>query len=147
MSMHLTKPSLTLIRSRRSKLKLTKAKLKEYQIDLRLFNKDRKKHNEPLFSLDDYIKLRTGRLNKKDNSFKPLTTSSVLNSRLQRMDAYNSTYRSLNSNGGSSSTSKKEVLMYTGERKLLGIATMHKSNMVPVFDSDDAKDLARMRRN
>lgn len=36
---------------------------------------------------------------------------------------------------------------YSGERKLIGIATMHKSNMVPVFDEQDAKDIAKMRRN
>ncbi len=41
---------------------------------------------------------------------------------------------------------KKEVQQYSGERKLLGIATMHKSNMVPVFDEEDAKDIAKMRR-
>ena len=48
-------------------------------------------------------------------------------------------------------TPKKEPMQYTGERKLLGIATMHKSNLVPVFEEEDgnrqfAKDLARMRR-
>ena len=36
--------------------------------------------------------------------------------------------------------------VYSGERKLLGIATMHKSNMVPVFSDADAKDIAKMRR-
>ncbi len=41
---------------------------------------------------------------------------------------------------------KKEPQVYSGERKLLGIATMHKSNMVPVFDDKDAKDIAKMRR-
>ena len=46
----------------------------------------------------------------------------------------------------SGGTSKKEQLIYSGERKLLGIATMHKSNMVPVFDKEDAKDIAKMRR-
>jgi len=37
---------------------------------------------------------------------------------------------------------------YSGERQLLGIATMHKSNMVPVFadKKEDAKDIAKMRR-
>ena len=45
------------------------------------------------------------------------------------------------------STAPKERLVYSGERRLLGVATMHKSNMVPVFDSKDAKDIARMRRN
>jgi hypothetical protein len=41
---------------------------------------------------------------------------------------------------------KKEAMVYSGERKLLGIATMHKSNQVPVFDDQDAKDIAKMRR-
>ncbi len=43
---------------------------------------------------------------------------------------------------------KKEPMQYTGERKLIGIATMHKSNAVPIFESDKehAKDIAKMRR-
>ena len=43
----------------------------------------------------------------------------------------------------------KESMVYSGERQLLGIATMHKSNMVPVFADrkEDAKDIAAMRRN
>ena len=45
------------------------------------------------------------------------------------------------------STAPQQRLVYSGERKLLGVATMHKSNMVPVFDSKDAKDIAQMRRN
>jgi hypothetical protein len=44
------------------------------------------------------------------------------------------------------STAPKERLTYSGERRLLGVAVMHKSNMVPVFDSKDAKDIAKMRR-
>ena len=41
---------------------------------------------------------------------------------------------------------KRDEMVYSGERKLLGIATMHKSNMVPVFAKQDAEDIARMRR-
>jgi len=43
----------------------------------------------------------------------------------------------------------KERNVYSGERQLLGIATMHKSNMVPIFadKKEDAKDIAEMRRN
>ena len=44
------------------------------------------------------------------------------------------------------SMAKKEAKVYNGERKLLGIATMHKSNLVPVFDKESAKDIAKMRR-
>ena len=48
----------------------------------------------------------------------------------------------------SNSMGRKEPQTYTGERKLVGIATMHKSNAVPIFESDKdhAKDIARMRR-
>jgi len=42
----------------------------------------------------------------------------------------------------------RERHVYSGERVLLGVATMHKSNMVPVFadKKEDAKDIASMRR-
>lgn len=51
--------------------------------------------------------------------------------------------KSLVTPGGSTAT--KPSMMYTGD-KIKGIGTMHKSNMVPVFSSDEAKDLASMRR-
>ena len=35
--------------------------------------------------------------------------------------------------------------IYTGTN-IVGIATMHKSNAVPVFSADDAKDISKMRR-
>ena len=45
------------------------------------------------------------------------------------------------------STAPQQKLVYSGERKLLGVATMHKSNMVAGVDTKDAKDIAQMRRN
>ena len=43
---------------------------------------------------------------------------------------------------------RKESMTYSGERRLLVIATMHKSNLVPIFadKKEDAKDVASMRR-
>jgi hypothetical protein len=41
--------------------------------------------------------------------------------------------------------SKPEEKVYTGGN-LLGVATMHKSNMVPIFKKEDAADIASMRR-
>ena len=41
---------------------------------------------------------------------------------------------------------KQEPKQYTGKRKLLGIATMHKSNLVPVFSQEDAESISKMRR-
>lgn len=43
------------------------------------------------------------------------------------------------------STAKPAEKTYTGTN-MLGVATMHKSNAVPVFNSDAAKDISNMRR-
>ena len=42
---------------------------------------------------------------------------------------------------------RTEPQQYSGERKLLGIAIMHKSNLVPVFDKETAEEISKMRRN
>lgn len=39
----------------------------------------------------------------------------------------------------------KPTMHYTGD-KMIGIGTLHKSNAVPVFCDDEAKEMARMRR-
>ena len=46
------------------------------------------------------------------------------------------------SNGG-----KKQPMVYSGERRLLGIGMMHKSNLVPVWDEDGAKEITAMKGN
>jgi len=52
-------------------------------------------------------------------------------------------YNSMNTMGNAF---KKQENTYTGD-EIMGIGTMHKSNMVPIRkDSNNAKDLARMRR-
>jgi hypothetical protein len=43
------------------------------------------------------------------------------------------------------SCTKKDNLVYTGT-KVKGIGTMHKSNAVPIFSDDEAKEIATMRR-
>lgn len=43
------------------------------------------------------------------------------------------------------STAKVTAKVYTGD-SMLGVATMHKSNAVPVFSSESAKDISNMRR-
>jgi len=43
-------------------------------------------------------------------------------------------------------TAKRESQQYTGDL-ITGIATMHKSNAVPVLNQEDATEIANMRRN
>jgi len=40
---------------------------------------------------------------------------------------------------------KKDIIMYTGEN-IIGIGTLHKSNAVPIFSQQEAKDISAMRR-
>ena len=44
------------------------------------------------------------------------------------------------------SCGKKQEFTYSGERKLIGIGLLHKSNLVPVWDEQDAKEISKMRR-
>jgi len=43
------------------------------------------------------------------------------------------------------STAKVTAKQYTGT-EMLGVATMHKSNAVPVFNTESARDISNMRR-
>lgn len=52
-------------------------------------------------------------------------------------------YKSLNS--GHHDTALKPSKAYTGT-KMIGIGTLHKSNAVPVFSTEEAGEMARMRR-
>lgn len=52
-------------------------------------------------------------------------------------------HKSLNS--GAAVAVKKERHAYTGTN-IIGIGAMHKSNLVPIFSSDAAVDLSKMRR-
>jgi hypothetical protein len=42
---------------------------------------------------------------------------------------------------------KKKEQQYSGERKLIGIGLMHKSNLVPIWDKEGAEEISKMRRN
>lgn len=46
---------------------------------------------------------------------------------------------------GKGSTALPQPKNYTGD-SLVGLAQMHKSNLVPVFNTDAVKDVAKMRR-
>jgi len=87
-------------------------------------------------TLDEYIRYRHGKVRKtkprKDKSFVP--TYAV------RETAY---HGSLETNA--CETSRKETPAYTGTY-IKGIATMHKSNAVPIGSDDDAESYAKMRR-
>lgn len=53
-------------------------------------------------------------------------------------------YPSLDTGGSSTAPVAKKV--YTGD-KMIGVGTMHKSNMVPIFSDQEARDISTMRRS
>ena len=94
---------------------------------------------------------------RKTNAFKTVSKRTKYNELIsQQQQIYDQVMRevkeeipSLVTNTTGNLTPRQEPMVYSGERKLLGIATMHKSNMVPIFmeDKEHAKDIARMRRS
>lgn len=46
---------------------------------------------------------------------------------------------------GYTSTAPRTQMMYSGD-KVLGVALMHKSNLVPIFATEHIEDVSKMRR-
>lgn len=129
MTMHLAHPALTMGGKRKGKVKFKNAaeakKARELEADWKELKKkwgveqEEKKRKRALSaeSLTYNLSAPVGR-----------TTSNHI--------------PSLSTPGGSTSSVQK---VYTGT-KILGIATMHKSNAVPVFSDEQAVEISRMRR-
>jgi len=89
---------------------------------------------------------------KKPTAFRPMKICPIKAKAAQesadRREAEKQDFLKRLSRMKSDATAKKEKMEYSGERKLIGIATMHKSNAVPIFehDKEHAIDIARMRR-
>ena len=83
----------------------------------------------------------------------PHKPNPIVQARLEEAKAFKEKYPSMMEesikNGtftqGGNTTGKKEPIQYTGTL-VKGIATMHKSNAVPVINKEEATDIARMRR-
>ena len=71
--------------------------------------------------------------------FRPLTSESKIYRRCEDVH-----YPSHESSG--CATHKTQAQRYTGTL-VKGISTMHKSNAVPIINDQEAKDIAKMRRN
>ena len=153
MTMHLER-GLTTLNTRIKKKKPTKAKLAQWKEQHRLHNKQMKKlgmHNH-MMNFDEYVKYIHGELKMKTEPV--VRTPWHHTESTYRRETATDRISSYVSKGGFEPCTKKEPMQYTGERRLVGIATMHKSNMVPVFADDDDKtgkkqatELAQMRRN
>jgi hypothetical protein len=145
MTMHLDRGLTTLNTKKRKKKKLTESKISKLEVQMREHNKYMKKLGCPnlVMNLKEYTDYTQG-------NYKP-KTQPVLNTPWHESagDYKRETiadYPSVISEKTFAPCKARKPMQYSGERRLLGIATMHKSNLVPVFSDEDAKELARMRR-
>jgi hypothetical protein len=152
MTMHLAQGLTTTNTKKRKPKKLTEAQRLKYEVQWRQHNKDMRRlhlHDLQFSNVNDYIAYCRGQY-KPRKELKPVSNTPWHYSGPYRRETPN--IPSLNSGFGVAT--KKEPMQYTGERRLVGIATLHKSNMVPVFADDDDKtgskqatEIAQMRRN
>ncbi len=136
--MHLQR-GLSTLSTRKPTFKLTKRKRAEWEFDWMADNKLRKSQGMPKITFDEYCLNRLGKVKLDKPVFKTLQASTTTHPRyVDRVQ-----HQSLGIVGGN--TLKREPLKYTGTL-VKGIATMHKSNAVPVIDEEQMKDISRMRR-
>ena len=143
MTMSMCGPGLTTTSTKKRKQsKRTKNQQVIFEQQHREYNKSMKRihAHDQMMSLEDYDLYVRGLYKPKAKKFKELVPSNVF----QRPQGKQ--YPS--AGDGIGNCTKKESPTYSGERKLLGIATMHKSNMVPIFEDNkhEAIEIARMRR-
>ena len=152
MTMHLERGLTTLnTRKPKKKTKFTKKQIEKWTSELKKHNKQmRRVHCHHMqMTLDDYIDYIHGRYKRKTETV--MSTPWHYSGPQVRETEH---VPSLSSKDSFGPAKKKEPMHYTGERKLVGIAMMHKSNLVPVFADDDDKtgskqatEIAQMRRN
>jgi len=132
MTMHLVGPALTMTGKRKGKIKFRNSeearKYRELQSDWHDLQKK--------WGVEQETKKR-----KRAMAAEPLVYS--LDTPVGRTNTHH--IKSLDT-GHFGTVSSKPTPKYTGT-KILGIGTMHKSNAVPVFSDDEARDISTMRRN
>ena len=160
MTMHLDNRFST-INTKKYKAKITNGKLKELELRWRQHNKRMKQnhmHHMRYDTLQEYIDYCYGKAYKRPDPrdyrhFSKLQPDT--NWRVKHDEEHREKYPSMMeqqmkagtfNNTSDDNMRKKEPMKYTGDL-IQGIATMHKSNAVPVMKgTDQAKDIARMRR-
>ena len=133
MSMHLMSHAYTTTSTRKRKTKLSSSKYSQYCMDWLEHKKDCKRLGIKPKTMDEYIAYRQG-------NFKPQLRG------VAPTERYVSDHREKYPSGDGIGVSfARKENTYTGTL-IKGIATMHKSNAVPIINEEQAHEVARMRR-
>jgi len=149
MTMHLVGPYMTTTNyKKRKKKQLSQKRLEELQVEWRQYNKRMRKqhmHSLQYETFEDYLAYISGnppKRKKEEKEFKPYAPSKPY----VRDTTSNSSIKTSDTIPTAGYAPKKEPLKYTGDL-IVGIATMHKSNAVPIMrGTKQAEEIAKMRR-
>ena len=132
MSMHLHHPSLTTTGKRRGKQKWASAEAK-------------RKHEQLQQEWNELLK-RQGIAAEEQRRTRALKAKPLSGYSLKIPEGRNTLAHVKSVDTGSGSAALAPAKVYTGT-KVKGIATMHKSNAVPVFTDEEAIEISQMRRS
>ena len=146
--MQLVGPYLTTTNYKKRKAKkITQKRLDELQIEWRQYNKRMRRNNMHSLqynTFDDYLAYVQGNPPTRKKEEKEYQSYANPEPYVRHTESYPSLKTSDVIPGGP--TPKRESQRYTGDL-IVGVATMHKSNLVPVMrGTSEAKDIAAMRR-
>jgi len=145
MTMHLVRGMSSLNTKKNKKRKLTLSKIAKFQEEMFAHNKAlrRKGLHDLQMDLQEYIDYCHGEWKPKaqksaaNHDFKPQKNVETYRRATENIPSL--------SNNISGIAAKKAPQEYTGTL-IKGIATMHKSNAVPVIDKQQAQEISSMRR-
>jgi len=139
MTMSLVGPYLTTTSYKKPKQKKrTKAQQEQFEQSYREYNKSMKRMgcHDQMMSLADYDLYVRGQYKPKLKGVYVAPETKSYQSETKRYESFGD---------GVGVATKKESQKYTGTL-IKGIATMHKSNAVPVIDQQQAIEISNMRR-
>jgi hypothetical protein len=143
MTMHLLGPEYTTTRTRKQKAKLSKKRLQNLKAEWHEHNRWLKRNHMEKISYDEFENYVRG-ISPEPQPKRTDTLKQSPSVHSDRMEAYKRIpSHGIKKSGGD--CARRESPKYTGDL-VKGIATMHKSNAVPVIDDEHAKDISKMRR-
>lgn len=154
MTMHIEGPWLSTTSTKKRFEKLTKAKQAELEVSWRERNVRLKEIGLPKETFEQHLEWVYGR-GKKTKTKEKISARCSPTTSVKAPAHSDSGSNGLSNKTGTTSprvrewitgpVASKQTPTYTGT-KIIGIGTMHKSNAVPIFSDEEAKDISRMRR-
>jgi hypothetical protein len=141
MTMHLVGPYLTTTNYKKRKTKMTKARVLQLEEGHKSHNKFLKSIKLAPVTYDEYVDYVHGRTpHTRKPAPEPLKVVADYRRQVPTIPSLPVT-----TEGMQNACARKEPQKYTGTL-IKGIATMHKSNAVPVINDEQAREISSMRR-